>query len=529
MLHTSMSGRGMVTAPHHLAAQSGLEILREGGNAIEAMTAAAATIAVVYPHMNSIGGDGFWLIAEPGKEPIGVDACGGAAKLASAVFYKDAGHSFIPFRGPLAALTVAGTISGWAKALEISSGWKGRLPLSRLLADAIEYADAGVPMTAAHCVMVADKASEMTEAPGFEPVFLSGGLPSAGQIFKNKPLAAALQQLTKAGLDDFYRGGLARSLAADLESMGSPLRLDDFEKHRAKTVTPLSTSVDGARIFNLPPPTQGLASLLILAFYNRMRAAEPDGFDHIHRIVECTKRAFKVRDYAVMDPDYAPAPAATFLTEEFIGEDLYSIDLVRAAQWPDEGNGKGDTIWMGAIDAEGRSVSFIQSLYWEFGSGAVLPATGINWQNRGTSFSLDPESSNPLMPGKKPFHTLNPAFARFSDGRAMVYGTMGGDGQPQTQAAVFSRYAFHGQDLQQAVTAPRWLLGRTWGSASTTLKLESRFSETTANKLKQAGHNVEMMDGFTSTMGHAGAIVLNRDGVLSGAADPRSDGSVAAF
>jgi gamma-glutamyltranspeptidase/glutathione hydrolase len=184
---------------------------------------------------------------------------------------------------------------------------------------------------------------------------------------------------------------------------------------------------------------------------------------------------------------------------------------------------------MGVIDSNGMAVSFIQSIYHEFGSGIVLPSTGLNWQNRGASFSLDPTHLQALQPNKKPFHTLNPAAAKLADGRTMVYGTMGGDGQPQTQAAVFSRAIWFGQPLQQAVSAPRWLLGRTWGQNSDTLKLESRLSHTIVADLRQRGHDVEILGDYDETVGHAGAIIRHPDGVLEGAADPRSDGGVAAY
>jgi oxamate amidohydrolase len=186
-------------------------------------------------------------------------------------------------------------------------------------------------------------------------------------------------------------------------------------------------------------------------------------------------------------------------------------------------------VWMGAIDSEGNAVSYIQSVYWEFGSGVVLGETGVNWQNRGASFSLDPSSHLALAPGRKPFHTLNPALARLADGREMVYGNMGGDGQPQSQAAVFSRYAMFGQDLQQAVTAPRWLLGRTWGQMSVSLKVEDRFDPALIAALREAGHDVELVSAFSDFVGHAGALVRHPNGLISGAADPRSDGSVASL
>lgn len=184
---------------------------------------------------------------------------------------------------------------------------------------------------------------------------------------------------------------------------------------------------------------------------------------------------------------------------------------------------------MGTIDGAGRAVSFIQSIYHEFGSGVVLPESGINWQNRGCSFSLNPRHLNVLCPGKKPFHTLNPALARLRDGRTMVYGTMGGDGQPQTQAAVFTRHAVFGQGMQQAVTAPRWLLGRTWGQDSDTLKLESRFAPGTVAALRALGHEVEILGDFDELVGHAGGLARHRSGVIEGGFDPRSDGGVAAF
>jgi len=204
------------------------------------------------------------------------------------------------------------------------------------------------------------------------------------------------------------------------------------------------------------------------------------------------------------------------------------VDRANASPWPRSAD-KGDTVWLGAIDRNGMAVSFIQSVYWEFGSGVVLPQTGICWQNRGSSFSLDPASLNPLMPGRKPFHTLNPAMALLSDGRLMPYGTMGGEGQPQTQAAVFARHVLHGQGVQAAITAPRWLLGRTWGSESTSLKIEANIGDEVIGSLRAAGHEIEVVDPFNDTMGHAGALVRRPDGIIEGGADPRSDGAACGY
>ena len=268
---------------------------------------------------------------------------------------------------------------------------------------------------------------------------------------------------------------------------------------------------------------------MILAIFDRIRAgAKVDSFEHVHGLVEATKQAFLVRNRHICDPALMKADPWSFLAEAAIAERAAAIDPARARPWPEPAI-KGDTVWMGAADSEGRMVSYIQSVYWEFGSGVVLGGTGVGWQNRGSSFLLDPASHLALAPGRKPFHTLNPALAKLADGRTMVYGNMGGDGQPQSQAAVFSRFAMFGDDLQQAVTKPRWLLGRTWGTMSVSLKVESRLDEAVIAKLRAAGHDVEVIEPFSDFVGHAGALVRDAAGVISGAADPRSDGTVAGW
>ncbi len=229
-----------------------------------------------------------------------------------------------------------------------------------------------------------------------------------------------------------------------------------------------------AEVFNCAPPSQGLASLLILGIFARLPAARPDTFAHVHGVVESTKLAFAIRDREVGHREDDGSILERYLTSPELERAAAQIDPRRAAPWP-AAAGDGDTVWFGVIDREGRAVSAIQSLYFEFGSGVGLPQSGFVWQNRGCAFRLSGAGPNVLAPRRKPFHTLNPAFARFRDGRTMVYGAMGGDGQPQTQAALFTRYALYGEDLQEAISAPRWLLGRTWGESRTALRLESRF------------------------------------------------------
>jgi len=271
-------------------------------------------------------------------------------------------------------------------------------------------------------------------------------------------------------------------------------------------------------------------SLAIIGILDRLNIGQykEDSLEYIHLVVEATKQAFAIRDRYVIDPAYMSIDPQSILTDEFLAPYVAKIRVDKALPWG-QGKGPGDTIWMGVIDGEGRAVSFIQSIYHEFGSGVVLPRTGINWQNRGCSFSLDPQHLNVLVPGKKPFHTLNPALARFKDGRTMVYGTMGGDGQPQTQAAVFTRYAVFGQQVQQAITAPRWLLGRTWGQSSDSLKLESRFAPEIIDGLRALGHEVDVIGEFDEMVGHAAAIVRDADGIFAGGFDPRSNGIAAGF
>jgi oxamate amidohydrolase len=523
---------GIAVAPNALAAGSALEVMRQGGNAIEAMVAAAATIAVVYPHMNSLGGDGFWLISVPGTAPVGIEACGAAAGAATIDYYRSLGLEVIPHRGPLAANTMAGTVSGWQHALELSRRTLGgRLPLDVLLSDAVEYAARGYPVTRSQQFATAEREVELSLLPGFAETYLPAGVvPSPGDAFRQPALAETLRHLAKAGLDDFYAGDIARSLAHGLQEAGAPLELADFTRHQVQTKKPLQLKHSLGTISNTAPPTQGLVSLVILGILDRLLGpdADPLGAGYVHACVEATKLAFELRDRVVTDPAYSHFDFRSPLTSGYLDELAKRVDPGRAADWG-SGQPPSDTVWMGAIDSAGVAVSFIQSTYHEFGSGIVLADSGIVWQNRGTSFSLNPAALNPLTPGRKPFHTLNPAMAQLNDGRSIVYGSMGGDGQPQSQSAIFTRMSLNGWNPQAAVNSPRWVLGRTWGDATDTLKLESRFPDTTVADLQDLGHEVETLGAYDETVGHAGALIRRPDGLLEGGFDPRSDGGVAAW
>jgi gamma-glutamyltranspeptidase/glutathione hydrolase len=525
-LHSAGHRRGVAAAPHHAAAEAGRAVMADGGNAIEAMVAMAATIAAVYPHMNHIGGDGFWLVRERSGRVRALMAAGRAGARARRELY--AGHDAIPARGPLAALTVPGAVGGWALALELAKHQGGRLPLNLLLGAAIRHARDGYRVTRSQARLTADKLAELKDAPGFAQTFLVDGKPpEAGTTLKQAALAATLEQLVHAGLEDFYRGDVGHELGADLERIGSPVTRADIAQYRASLAEPLSVTLATGTLYNSPPPTQGLASLMILAIFERLRGAQAESFEHVHGLVEATKRAFRVRDRIVTDPAALPAPPERFLDRAFLDTEAQKIDPRKAARWPAPA-GESDTIWMGAADHTGLAVSYIQSLYWEFGSGCVLPATGVLMQNRGSSFALDPGALNALAPGRLPFHTLNPALAALKDGRVIAYGTMGGDGQPQSQAALFTRHVLYGQPLDRAIDAPRWLLGRTWGSPHTNLRMEARFDGGLIDRMRTAGHDIEVLsEAYSDTMGHAGAVVLHPDGTLEGAHDPRADGGAA--
>jgi oxamate amidohydrolase len=525
-LHTAGHRRGVVCAPHHEAVETGRSILAEGGNAIEAMAAMAAMIAVVYPHMNHLGGDGFWLIRFPNGRVRAIMAPGPAGQDARPDLYRE--YETIPPRGPLAALTVPGAVGGWILALEAAKANGGTLPLDVLLLPAIVQARNGYVVSRSQAQLTADKLAELASVPGFAETFLVEGKPPAvGTALTQEALAATLRHLALDGLDDFYRGDIGREIAADLERIGSPVTRQDLMSYEAYLAEPLQIESPSGTVYNTDAPTQGVASLMILALFARLGVTEGEGFDHIHCLVEATKRALRTRDRVLTDPNHLAHGLDRCLEPRFIAGEVMKIDRRKAARWP-FASGEGDTIWMGAADTSGLVVSYIQSLYWEFGSGCVLPATGVLMQNRGASFSLQRGALNLLAPGRLPIHTLNPALAVLKDGRIIAYGAMGGDGQPQTQAALFTRHVMFGEPLDIAIDRPRWVLGRTWGDQQTRLRLESRFDGNLVDRLAAAGHDVDVLpEPYSDTMGHAGAAVLHPDGSCEGAHDPRADGGAA--
>jgi gamma-glutamyltranspeptidase len=526
MIETALGLTHGFTAPHRVAAQVGSDVLADGGNAVEAMVAAAAAIAVVYPHMTGLGGDAFWLIHRPDQAPVAVSACGQAAGLATTEWYAARGHAqAIPTRGAEAALTVPGTVGGWQAALDLVGS---KRPLAELLAPAVRLAKDGIAVTRNQSVTTAEKIDGLRDVPGFAEIYLAGGqAPKAGTRLVQAALGRTLEVIGRDGVAAFYKGDIAAAHGRYLEAAGSTLRASDLAAYAPEVQKPLEVTTSLGRLYNMGPPTQGMSALAILGIFDRLGVTGGEGFAHIHGLVEATKQAFITRNAELGDPRAMRAPAQSFLANDVLDRAAAAIDPARALPWPHVAK-KGDTIWMGAADADGMVVSFIQSVYWEFGSGLACTETGIVFQNRGAGFSLGP-GPNQLAPGKRPFHTLNPALAHLNDGRVMAYGTMGGEGQPQTQAALFSRYAQFGMPLQQAITRARWLLGRTWGDDTTSLKIESDFDADVVAALKAVGHEVELVPPANSMMGHAGAVVRHADGRIEAANDPRSDGAALAI
>ncbi len=522
MTDDAIFAHAAAAAPHALAAAAGRDILAQGGNAIEAMVAMAASIAVVYPHMNSIGGDGFWIIRDAKGKVRAIEACGFAGEKATVAAYEAEGG--IPTRGPKSALTVPGAIGGWKIALELSASLGGKLPLADLLAAATAQARDGVAISPSEQRAQPRDGGDMYDAPNFRKTFfVNGEAPKAGVLRRQENLGATLAHLAQAGLDDFYRGDIAREIAADLDALGSPVTRADLKAYNARWREPLAMKTKSATLYNTPVPTQGLASLMLLGIFERLGVSELDTVDYAHGLIEASKRAFAHRDRVCIDFDIATADFDRLLSPATLQAEAARIDMRRAAPWPLPPE-QGDTIWMGAIDKDGVAVSFIQSVYWEYGSGVVLPKTGVLMQNRGIAFSLDPASPRLLKPGLRPFHTLNPALAVFDDGRVMSYGSMGGDGQPQYQAQVFARIAA-GRRLAEAVSAPRWLWGRAWGAESATVKVEAAYDDALASGLARRGHEIERKPADRQDLfGHAGALRRGAKGEIEATHDPRSDG-----
>ena len=538
----TMGQNGIVVSPHHIASKAGLAILKRGGSAVEAAIAVAATLSVVYPHMNSIGGDNFWLIYNArDKELKALNASGRSGIMASIKYYLTKGLSQIPARGYLAANTVPGAISGWGSAYQYAQKSIGaNLAWADLLETAIEYSANGFPLSVNQEYWTKinidpdDISRNLQRFEGFRETFLkANGQPYVkGELFKQHHLANTLAMIAREGPECFYTGEISKKIVTELQANGGLLTLADFAAHKAEWVKPITTKYRGFQAYNCPPNSQGVASLSILNILNNfdIKSCGDGTADYYHLIIEATKQAFADRDKWVTDPAFIDIPLDYLLSVQHGREQAARINRNQAAIDPRPLDPKGDTVWLGTIDKEGNAVSLIQSIYHEFGSGIIAKDTGVVLQNRGSFFSLDPDHVNCLAPRKRTFHTLNPAMLFREEKPYLIYGTMGGEGQPQTQAAIVTKIIDFGQNVQAAVNAPRWLYGRTWGAASNDLKIEGRIAKDVAGELAARGHLVNVVDDYSDLMGHAGAIQIEPiTGMKYGGVDPRSDGTAEGY
>ncbi|GGF81513.1 putative gamma-glutamyltransferase YwrD [Paenibacillus albidus] len=515
-----MATKTMVVSPHYLASAAGARMLERGGNAFDAAVAVSAALAVVYPHMTGLGGDAFWLTYSPGEGRV--RAYNGSGRSGNAVSRASyAGEAAIPRRGIRSAITVPGMADSWDAILREY----GRFTLAEVLEPAIGYAAEGFPLSSdQRSNTLAAGAALSAEAAA---IYIPGGtLPAAGGRFVQKQLSATLRCLAGGGRDAFYKGAIAREICKYMQEAGGYLQPEDLAAHQGNWSEPLAAEYHGHTVYQAPPNSQGFAALMglnILEHFDFGTIAD-GSYEYYHLLVEALKLSFRDRDKVLTDPEFSPIPLERLLCKKYAAELAGSISMQRAAELGSEPMGR-DTAYAAVVDAEGNSVSFIQSLYFEFGAGIVAGNTGILLQNRGSFFSLDPGHINTLEPHKRTFHTLMPAMA-FRNGKpAYLYGTQGGEGQPQTQTLLLTRMLHYGMNPQAAVAAPRVVWGRTWGELTQELKVESRVEGRVLAALAEGGHRVCVVDDYDGIMGHAHAISIDDNGYRSGGTDPRCDGA----
>ncbi|SET92354.1 gamma-glutamyltransferase [Paenibacillus sp. NFR01] len=509
----------MIVSPHHLASAAGARILERGGNAFDAAVAVSAALGVVYPHMTGLGGDAFWLTWRAGEGRVRVyNGSGRSGYAVNRDCY--AGEAAIPRRGVRSAITVPGMADSWSAVQREY----GRLSLAEALEPAIGYASGGFPLSPdQHAGSVFAGAALTPEAAA---VYLPGGAaPAPGVRFKQPQLAKTLQLLAAGGRDAFYKGEIAEEICRYLQTAGGYLIRDDFADHQGFWTEPVMTEYRGHSIYQAPPNSQGFTALMTMNILEHFdfTGIGHGSFEYYHLLAEALKLSFRDRDRVLTDPDFADIPLAGLLDKAYAAQLAASI-TPQAAALSSEPAGR-DTAYAAVVDAEGNAVSFIQSLYFEFGSGALAGETGILLQNRGSFFSLDPGHVNTLEPRKRPFHTLMPAMVCREGKPAYLYGTQGGEGQPQTQTLLLTRMLHYGMNPQEAVAAPRFVWGRTWGDPTQELKVERRVPAEVRAQLAAAGHLVREAAAYDGIMGHAHAIAIDAHGFRSGGTDPRCDGA----
>ena len=532
-----LARHGLVATSQPLASAAGLQVLMEGGNAIDAAVTAAAVLSVVEPTMNGIGGDLFAIVRDAKTGTVtGLNASGRSGYAATPAEFARRKLTRIPYRGPL-SVSVPGVVDGWARLLERY----GTISLARALRPAIGYARDGYAVSEIIAHQWQSVESVLARDPAAAETFLPGGhAPATGQVFANPRLAASLARIASEGPDAFYRGAIAKAIVDDLQRRGGLLTMRDFAEHTSDWVEPLSTTYRGYQVLELPPNTQGVAALEMLNILEGydVKALGHNTAPYLHLLVEAKRIAFADRDAYVADPDFVP-PAALqmMLSKDYAAARRKGIAMDRAvaeyapgkpgggtlpasglwspasSKWPPP---MGDTVYLTAADGQGNAISLIESLFETFGAGIVAGDTGIALQNRGTLFTLEDGHPDRIAPHKRPFHTLVPAMV-LKDGKPWLsFGVMGGDMQPQGHVQVLLNLIDFGMNIQEAGEAARFRDLASGVSLESAISPEARFG------LAERGHRlVDVVGGFG---GFQGILIDPRTGVLMGGSDPRKDG-----
>ena len=526
-----IAAHGMVASSHPLATQIGLEILKQGGSAVDAAIAVNAALGLMEPTGNGIGGDLFAIVWDAkSKKLYGLNASGPAPKKLSLEYFQENNLSEYPEFGPL-PVTVPGAVAGWS---ELHKKF-GKLPIDHLFKPTIAYAREGFPVTETIAYYFTLNKQRFQDYPNFKEVWMANGdVPKTGEIFKNPALGNTLETLADKGLSEFYTGDIARITADFIQAQGGFLSYDDLAGYRPEWVQPISTDYRGYEVWELPPNTQGLATLQILNILEGFNLAELGLYstEYIHLFIEAKKLAFADRAKFYADPRFAKLPIETLLSKDYATKRRQEINPKKAALVDASGLPQhGDTVYLTTADQDGNMVSLIQSNYSGMGSGMTPPDLGFMLQNRGTLFSLDPKHLNVVAGGKRSFHTIIPAFVTKDGDPYISFGVMGGATQPQAQAQVLINIIDFGMNLQEAGDAPRIVhSGSSQPSGSQmknggTVSLESTFDEKIRKELVEMGHTLKYEKG---SFGGYQAI-MKKNGVYYGASESRKDGQAAGY
>ncbi|HHW32055.1 MAG TPA: gamma-glutamyltransferase family protein [Clostridiaceae bacterium] len=521
--HVIYAKKGIVAASQPLAAQAGLEMLKKGGNAIDAAIATATCLTVVEPTSNGVGGDAFALIWTGGKL-YGLNASGPAPREISAEIIKNKGYDSIPKYGWI-PVTVPGAPSAWA---ELSKRF-GRLPLSEVMKPAIEYAAEGYPVSpvisklwnkAFITFRSRFKGEEFKH--WFSTFTPKGTPPKAGEIWRSEALARTLQSIADTYADSFYHGDLCDKIDTFSRQHGGYLRKWDLENYKPEWVEPVSINYKGYDIWEIPPNGHGIVALMALNILSGFDFRDNEDIETVHRQIEAMKLAYVDGQKYIADPRKMSVKTSALLSKDYAAERrnlIGSKALIPEAGQPP----KGGTVYLAAADGEGNMISYIQSNYMGFGSGLVVPDTGISLHNRGCNFTLDQDHDNCIEPLKKPYHTIIPGFLTKGGKPVGPFGVMGGFMQPQGHVQVIMNTVDFHMNPQAALDAPRWR----WVEDKK-VYIEKGFSKKVVDALIDKGHDIEVVSD-ESSFGRGQIIWVNQEGTLCGGTEPRADGAIASW